>query len=251
MRDLTANLLTEVCHDVCVEPRLQPLSGETLSTRSATTEDNARLDVAASGFWGGRFEGAFFDVRGFNPYVPSNRAPPTATCYRRHEREKRRKYEERILEVEHASFVPLVMSCTGGAGPCATIFFKRLECLVCASCMASHCHFTVRVAMNLICDVRLVHNTTVQTVKLCQVHTSCSHTALYITLSLTLSHCTTLQHTLLILLFGVSSSLSATSPKSPPDQSARLHCSSPDLHTTSPQCCLRCWGTLTCRTSQK
>ena len=167
-----------------------PFSGETLSTRSATTEDNARLDVAASGFWGGRFEGAFFDVRGFNPYVPSNRAPPTATCYRRHEREKRRKYEERIPEVEHASFVPLVMSCTGGAGPCATIFFKRLACLVCASCMASHCHFTVCVAMNLICDVQLIGP--------------------YITLSLTLSHCTTLQHTLVILLFGVPSSLSAT-----------------------------------------
>ena len=104
VRDLTANLLTEVCHDVCVEPRLQPLTGETLSTRSATTEDNARLDVAASGFWGGRFERAFFDVRVFNPYAPSNKTLPTATCYRRHEREKRRKYEERIREVEHASF---------------------------------------------------------------------------------------------------------------------------------------------------
>ena len=37
----------------CVEPCLQLLSGETLSTGCATTEDNARLDVAASGFWGG------------------------------------------------------------------------------------------------------------------------------------------------------------------------------------------------------
>ena len=27
VRDLTATLLTEVCHDVCVEPDLQPLGG--------------------------------------------------------------------------------------------------------------------------------------------------------------------------------------------------------------------------------
>ena len=39
------------------------------------------------------------------------------------------KYEERICEVEHASFVPLVLSCTGGAGPCAINFFQRLAAL--------------------------------------------------------------------------------------------------------------------------
>ena len=66
-----------------------------------------------------------------------------------------------------------------------------------ASCMASHCQFTVCVAMNLICDVQLVHNTTVQTVKLYQVHTSCSHTALHHTTAYTLTlHYITLQPTL-------------------------------------------------------
>ena len=67
VHDLTASLLTEVCHDVCIEPRLQALSGETMSTHSATTEDNARLDVAASGFWEGRFKRALFDVRVLTP----------------------------------------------------------------------------------------------------------------------------------------------------------------------------------------
>ena len=28
--DLTANLMSEVCHDVCVEPPIQPLSGNFL-----------------------------------------------------------------------------------------------------------------------------------------------------------------------------------------------------------------------------
>ena len=30
VRDFTANLLSEVCHDVCVEPTLQPITGEVL-----------------------------------------------------------------------------------------------------------------------------------------------------------------------------------------------------------------------------
>ena len=31
IRDVTANLLTEVCHDVRSEPELQPLSGEVMA----------------------------------------------------------------------------------------------------------------------------------------------------------------------------------------------------------------------------
>ena len=50
--DLTANVLSEVCHDVCIEPVLQPLTGEVLSGASAIREDAARLDIAADGFWG-------------------------------------------------------------------------------------------------------------------------------------------------------------------------------------------------------
>ena len=49
IRDLTANLLTEVCHDVYVEPDLQPLMGEQLVNATANTQDGARLDIAANG----------------------------------------------------------------------------------------------------------------------------------------------------------------------------------------------------------
>ena len=78
IRDTIANLMTEVCNDVCIEPHLQPSTGETFSGASATTEDGARLDIAANGFWGSRYERAYFDVRVFNPYAPSNRQPPLA-----------------------------------------------------------------------------------------------------------------------------------------------------------------------------
>lgn len=48
------------------------------------------------------------------------------TCYRRYECKKRRKYKQQVREYEHASFVPLVLSCTGGAGPTASVSLKRL-----------------------------------------------------------------------------------------------------------------------------
>ena len=56
IRDLTANLLTEVCSNVSIEPSLQPLTGEILNHRSSNiyTEEGARLDVCAQGFWGDR-----------------------------------------------------------------------------------------------------------------------------------------------------------------------------------------------------
>ena len=52
VRDLTANLLTDVCHDVETEPKLQVLNGERFSFRTANMEDGARLDVKACGFGG-------------------------------------------------------------------------------------------------------------------------------------------------------------------------------------------------------
>ena len=47
MRDFTA---LEVCHDMCIEPDLQP---QTLDSTSAIAADGARLVMAACGFWGG------------------------------------------------------------------------------------------------------------------------------------------------------------------------------------------------------
>ena len=54
IRDLTARLLSEVCHDVQVEPHLQLLTGEVLHYRTTVLEDDARFDIRAAGFWGCR-----------------------------------------------------------------------------------------------------------------------------------------------------------------------------------------------------
>ena len=130
IRDITANLLTEVCHDVVIEPDLQPLTGEILTRASSNTADGARLDIAANGLWGGRFERTYLDVRVFNPHAPTNRNTSISNCYRKHEAEKKRVYEQRILEVEHSTFTPLVFSATGGMAKQCTTFYKRLASLL-------------------------------------------------------------------------------------------------------------------------
>ena len=60
IRDLTASLLTEVCPNVAIEPHLQPLFGESFRLASTNTDDGARLDVRARGFWNMR-QDAFFE----------------------------------------------------------------------------------------------------------------------------------------------------------------------------------------------
>ena len=88
VRDLTADLLTEVCHDVEIEPQLQELTGEHFSLRTANTEDGARLDVKARGFWENRLQCAFFDVRVFYPNAQSNQSSSLSSAYRKHEMER-------------------------------------------------------------------------------------------------------------------------------------------------------------------
>ena len=130
--NVTASLLSEVCHDVAVERHLQPLEGETFPYATVNSQESARLAIVASGFWGGRFERSFYDVRVFNPHAPSNQHPQMEFTYHCHGTLKRRTYEQRVREVEHASFTPLVMSLTGGLGPAASNTYKRLGSLLSA-----------------------------------------------------------------------------------------------------------------------
>ena len=51
-----------MANNVTVEPHLQPVTGEQFRHRSTIKEDQAHLDVSASGIWGGRFERTFSDV---------------------------------------------------------------------------------------------------------------------------------------------------------------------------------------------
>ena len=109
---------------------LQSVTGEPLTHRTANREDGARLDIVAESFWDRDRQCAFFDVRVFNPFAQSYQNTSLAQCYQRNEMERRRAYDERVREIEHGSFSPLVFSTTGGMGTTATVVYKRIASLI-------------------------------------------------------------------------------------------------------------------------
>ena len=111
LRDLTCDLLDEVCPSVVSERPLQPLSGEQLPA-SANQSDDARADIKVRGFWN-RCEDAFLDVQVFYPFAPSYRNSQLKSLYRRHELQKKREYGKRVREIEHGAFTPLVLPLEG------------------------------------------------------------------------------------------------------------------------------------------
>ena len=139
IRDLTACLLTEACHQVQVEPVLQPVSDpSSFALSTANTQEGAHLDIAMNSFWGGRAERCFMDVRVFNPFTPSH-VNSVSAAYRCHENTKWRAYGQRIREIELASFTPIVMYAAGGLAPEATTFYKRLTSLLASKWGYEYC----------------------------------------------------------------------------------------------------------------
>ena len=59
--------------------------------------------------------------------------------YRQHETSKRRQYEERVREVEHGNFSPLVFSTSGGMGASTTVAYKRLAFLLSCKWKSPYC----------------------------------------------------------------------------------------------------------------
>ena len=72
IRDMEADLMREVCHNVQVEPELLPIDSDRLSTGSNTAE-KARLDVSGDGVWkhANAHEKSFLDIRIMHPNAPS------------------------------------------------------------------------------------------------------------------------------------------------------------------------------------
>ena len=100
IRDITCSLLKEVCSDVTKEPLLQPLQGEKFNYKIAKVEQEARVDIGARGFWN-RGQKSFFDLRVFNLLAPCYSRSSLDASHAMNERDKIRKYSERIINVEH------------------------------------------------------------------------------------------------------------------------------------------------------
>ena len=125
IRDIQATLLKENCNDDEREPYLQPITGEVF-TRSTNTIDEARLDLKARCFW--RLgQVAFFDVRITHPNAPTSRDQTVEQIYHRNDQEKKRQYNDRVMEIEQGTFTPLVYSTMGGMAPECQKYAKHLS----------------------------------------------------------------------------------------------------------------------------
>ncbi|KAG0729364.1 hypothetical protein GWK47_030507 [Chionoecetes opilio] len=122
-------MLREVCRDVSTEPTLLPMDGEQLQYRTANIANEARVDVSARGFWT-RGQRAFMDIRIFDPMAACHRGISLEAAHQKNEQEKIREYGDRIQNVDHGSFTPLVFTTSGGMGPKAKCFYSRLADLM-------------------------------------------------------------------------------------------------------------------------
>ena len=91
LRDLTANMIPEACKDTEIEPKLTPLSGEELQGRT------------------------------------SNNSKSLQQCHVMSDHQKKRAYNEIILQIDHGIFTPLRFSINGIMGRECQKFYSRLE----------------------------------------------------------------------------------------------------------------------------
>ena len=110
--DFLAKCMKEVRNDEEVEPQLLSLTGETFRHRSTNRQPDAHADLRVQGFWSDS-QNAFFDTRVFYPHANSYQTKSLASLFKSFENAKKWEYVERVTEVEHGSFTPLVFSSCG------------------------------------------------------------------------------------------------------------------------------------------
>ena len=77
-----------------------------------------------------RDQGAFLDIRVFDPTTNRYLNATLPRCHEINENEKKRNYKNRILQIEHGTFTPLVFSVYGSMGrECAKFCSKLAELL--------------------------------------------------------------------------------------------------------------------------
>ena len=121
--------MSEVCEDTEIEPKLTPLSGEELKSRTSDNLNEARVDIRTRGF---REQGqqAFFDLRVFDPNAIRYQSKSLQQCHVMNEQEKKRAYNERILPIDHGTFTHLVFSVNGNMGRACQKFCSRLAQMI-------------------------------------------------------------------------------------------------------------------------
>ena len=112
LKDFEADMLFKIVNDVGTEPELQPVTVEIIEGLSGNA---SRPDIRARAVWRAG-QSAFYDVRVTNTHSPSQIHLTTESALKKHEQEKKRNYNRRIMNIEHGTFTPLVFFCFWGYG---------------------------------------------------------------------------------------------------------------------------------------
>ena len=129
LRDTEAKIMENVCKDVRTEPSLLEIEDRA----------NERPDVSARGVWS-QYERSFFDVKVMHPTADSHMRKSLKGLYSEGEAEKKRKYNDRVINIEKGTFTPLVFTTTGGMAPECTRLNKRLAELTAAQTGEQYSH---------------------------------------------------------------------------------------------------------------
>ena len=81
--------------------------------------------MKAEGFWTLGVT-AFFDVRVTHVNFRTDKGKQAATIFREQENEKRRKYNQRVMDVEMETFTPLLINTNEGMGADSQNFLRAL-----------------------------------------------------------------------------------------------------------------------------
>ena len=145
LRNAEAKLMEEVCHDIRIEPSLLPTAQEMVQ---GTAADGARCDVSARGVWN-RYDKTFFDILVTHPNAESHIQKPLSRLYKDCETLKKRKYSDRVMNIERATFTPLVFMTTGGMSKECDRLNKRLAELIATKRKQKYCHVVADIRTRL------------------------------------------------------------------------------------------------------
>ena len=126
IRDLEAHMMKTICNDVEIEPALQPVPNPKIfNKKTANIRGDARLDIRTRGFWR-EGQNAFFDVRITNAECDSQVNSTVQSVLRKNEQDKKREYNQRVMDIEHGTFTPLVFTTSGAMGFECSKYHKTL-----------------------------------------------------------------------------------------------------------------------------
>ena len=111
------------------KPKLTPLTGEELDSRTENTTNEARLEIRTRGVWE-KEQQIFLDLRTFDAHARRYLNKSLQQCHVMIEQEKKRAYNDRVLQIEHGTFTPLVFSIFGSMGRECCTFYSRLSDLL-------------------------------------------------------------------------------------------------------------------------